>query len=120
MEVSKLKSWVLAPSTESVPPNSRVNRRGPVTLLCPSCLAERNAPSEAMIADIRNTPSMTDVYWLARSNWPSEWRPTSQCRRALRAGVSSGVLMENLKASISSGDDDSNAWRIRSFHADRS
>jgi hypothetical protein len=39
--------------------------------------------------------------------------------RIARAGVDGGVLKESLKASISSGDDDSNAWRIRSFQADR-
>jgi hypothetical protein len=76
MEVSKLKSWVLVSSTESALLNGRVNQRRPVTLPCPSRPAKRNALGEAMIADIRNTPSMTDVDWLGRSNWPSEWRPT--------------------------------------------
>jgi hypothetical protein len=55
MEVSKLKSWVLVLSTESTLPNCGVNQRGPVTLLCPSRHAKRNAPGEAMLADIRNT-----------------------------------------------------------------
>jgi hypothetical protein len=33
MEVSIVKSWMLAPSTGSVLPNSRVGQRGSVTLL---------------------------------------------------------------------------------------
>jgi hypothetical protein len=60
-ESFQLKSWVLAPSTEKRAANSRVSQRGSVTLLCPSRRAKGNAPSETMIADIRNTPSMTDV-----------------------------------------------------------
>jgi hypothetical protein len=39
--------------------------------------------------------------------------------RMARGGSDSGALMENLKASITSGDDDSNTWRIRSLQADR-
>ncbi len=71
MEVSKLKNWVSMPSTESALPNSRVGQRGPVTFLYLSRRTKRNAPDEAMIAGIPNTPSMTDVDWLGRSNWPN-------------------------------------------------
>ena len=53
MEVSKLKSWVSMPSTESALPN-----RGPVTLLSLSRPTKRNTPDEAMVAGIPNTRSM--------------------------------------------------------------
>ncbi len=71
MEVSKLKSWVSVPSTESALPNSRVGQRGPVTLLYLSRPTRRNAVDEAMIAGIPNTGDDGCVDWLGRSNWPN-------------------------------------------------
>jgi hypothetical protein len=71
MEVSKLKSWVSVPSTGSALPKSRVGQRGPVILLYLSRPTRRNDLDDAMIAGIPNTPAMTDVDWLGRSNWPN-------------------------------------------------
>lgn len=75
MDVSKLKSWVLVVSTGSAPPKSRVGRRGPATLSYLSRPTKRNAPDGAMIAGIPRIPSMTDLDWLGRSNWPKGSRP---------------------------------------------
>jgi hypothetical protein len=66
MKVSKLKSWVLVPSTESALPNSRIGQRGLMTLLYLSRPTRRNALDEAM-AGIPNTPSMMDADWLRRN-----------------------------------------------------
>jgi hypothetical protein len=72
MEVSILKSWVLVPSTGRALRNGRLGQPASVTLLSLSRPTKRNALDDAMISSIHNTPSMTDVEWLRRSNWPTD------------------------------------------------